>query len=75
MTASTEKSLDHLVLTVRDIPATVKWYEEMLNMSHASFTSGGVDRHALKFGDQKINLPQSGKEIEPQSPDCSAWQR
>jgi catechol 2,3-dioxygenase-like lactoylglutathione lyase family enzyme len=67
MAASTAKSLDHLVLTVKDIPATIKWYEEMLNMSHTSFTSGGVERHALKFGDQKINLHQSGKEFEPKA--------
>ena len=67
MTASTAKSLDHIVLTVKDIPATIKWYEEMLNMSHTSITSGGVERHALKFGDQKINLHQSGKEFEPKA--------
>jgi len=67
MTASTAKSLDHIVLTVKDITATIKWYEEMLNMSHTSFTSGGVERHALKFGDQKINLHQSGKEFEPKA--------
>jgi catechol 2,3-dioxygenase-like lactoylglutathione lyase family enzyme len=67
MTACTAKSLDHLVLTVRDIPATIKWYEEMLNMSHTSFTSGSVERHALKIGHQKINLHQSGKEFEPKA--------
>lgn len=67
MAASTAKSLDHIVLTVKDIPATIKWYGEMLNMTHISFTSGGVDRHALKFGDQKINLHQSGKEFEPKA--------
>ena len=67
MAASTAKSLDHIVLTVEDISATIKWYEEMLNMSHTSFTSGGVERHALKFGDQKINLHQSGKEFEPKA--------
>lgn len=67
MAASTAKSLDHLVLTVKDIPATIKWYEEILNMSHTSFTSKGTERHALKFGDQKINLHQSGKEFEPKA--------
>lgn len=67
MGASTAKSLDHLVLTVKDIPATIKWYTEMLNMSHTSFTSKGTDRHALKFGNQKINLHLSGKEFEPKA--------
>ena len=67
MAASTAKSLDHIVLTVADISATIKWYGEMLNTSHTSFTSKGVERHALKFGDQKINLHQSGKEFEPKA--------
>lgn len=67
MATRTAKSLDHFVLTVKDISATIKWYSEMLNMSSTSFTSGGVERHALKFGDQKINLHQSGKEFEPKA--------
>ena len=67
MAASTAKSLDHIVLTVKDIPTTIKWYGDMLNMTHTSFTSKGAERHALKFGDQKINLHLSGKEFEPKA--------
>ncbi|KAH6657199.1 Glyoxalase/Bleomycin resistance protein/Dihydroxybiphenyl dioxygenase [Truncatella angustata] len=61
------KSLDHLVLTVKDLEATVKFYECVLGMKHTSFTSGGQERHALVFGQQKINLHISGKEFEPKA--------
>ena len=39
-------------------------------MSHevfASQKSPDIQRHALKFGDQKINLHVSGKEFEPKA--------
>lgn len=32
-----------------------------------AFTSGGVERHALSFGQQKINLHVGGKEFEPKA--------
>lgn len=41
------KSLDHIVLTVRSIPATVAFYEKLLEMKHEVFTSpkdGDVER-------------------------------
>jgi len=53
--------LDHLVLTVADIGATTAFYER-LGMRRESFEGGRV---ALRFGHQKINLHQSGAEIEP----------
>ncbi|OJD37134.1 biphenyl-diol-dioxygenase [Diplodia corticola] len=64
------KSLDHVVLTVRSIPATVDFYTKMMGMKHEVFTSAkdpGVERHALIFGSQKINLHQSGREFEPKA--------
>ncbi|EKG21224.1 Glyoxalase/bleomycin resistance protein/dioxygenase [Macrophomina phaseolina MS6] len=64
------KSLDHVVLTVRSIPATVNFYTQRLGMKHEVFTSAkdpGVERHALLFGNQKINLHQSGREFEPKA--------
>ena len=64
------KSLDHLVLTVRDLGATVKFYEDVMGMKHTSFTSGNTQRHALGFGTQKINLHESGKEFEPKAQVC-----
>jgi catechol 2,3-dioxygenase-like lactoylglutathione lyase family enzyme len=45
--------LDHLVLTVRDIDATLAFYVRVLGMQPVSF---GTGRHALVFGRQKINL-------------------
>lgn len=64
---ATVASLDHLVLTVKDLNASVAWYEKYLGMKHNSFTSGGVERHALSFGGQKINLHVSGHEFEPKA--------
>lgn len=61
------KSIDHMVLTVKDLDATVKFYESVLGMKYASFSSGGQERHALAFGQQKINLHVSGKEFEPKA--------
>lgn len=63
-------SLDHLVLTVKDLDATVKFYESVLGMEHTSFSSASspeVVRHALSFGTQKINLHVSGSEFEPKA--------
>jgi catechol 2,3-dioxygenase-like lactoylglutathione lyase family enzyme len=56
--------LDHLVLTVADIPTTVEFYETVLAMKVVSFGAGRV---ALEFGHQKINLHQLGKEFEPKA--------
>jgi catechol 2,3-dioxygenase-like lactoylglutathione lyase family enzyme len=67
---STALSLDHIVLTVKDLDATVRFYEDVLGMKHSSFTSPSspdVHRHALTFGPQKINLHVSGKEFEPKA--------
>lgn len=66
-TIATAASLDHLVLTVKDLDASIAFYEKYLGMKHTSFTSGGVPRHALSFGPQKINLHVSGKEFEPKA--------
>ncbi|KAJ5168986.1 uncharacterized protein N7482_004580 [Penicillium canariense] len=66
----TVKSLDHLVLTVRSIPETVAFYTTHLGMRHEVFSSPAnpaVQRNALIFGNQKINLHQSGKEFEPKA--------
>ncbi|WP_370230824.1 VOC family protein [Marinobacter nauticus] len=57
-------SLDHIVLTVRSIEDTVRFYTEVLGMEQEIFGTGRV---ALKFGTQKINLHESGKEFEPKA--------
>lgn len=62
------RALDHLVLTVADMDRTIVFYREILGMAHAPFTAGdGTIRHALRFGDQKINLHQAGAEFEPKA--------
>lgn len=55
-------SLDHLVLTVRNIEATCAFYASVLGMEVVTF---GAGRKALAFGSQKINLHERGKEFEP----------
>ena len=54
-------ALDHLVLTVADLDATVAFYER-LGMVAERFMD---DRIALHFGRQKINLHPAGGEFEP----------
>ena len=50
-------ALDHLVLTVADIAATVVFYEQVLGMTAERFqTAQGDTRWALRFGRMKINL-------------------
>lgn len=40
------KALDHVVLTVRSIPATVAFYTNRLGMKHETFVSGvGEERY------------------------------
>lgn len=49
--------LDHLVLTVQNIEATVDFYTRVLGMTDAPFTvADGSTRRALEFGPHKINL-------------------
>jgi catechol 2,3-dioxygenase-like lactoylglutathione lyase family enzyme len=61
--AFTIDHLDHLVLTVADIDATIDFYTRILGMPAVTFG----ERKALKFGQQKINLHQHGSEFEPKA--------
>lgn len=56
--------IDHFVLTVGSIEATCDFYSRILGMEVEEFGGG---RRALKFGRQKINLHQAGKEFEPKA--------
>jgi len=56
--------LDHLVLTVADIDATVDFYTRVLGMQAVTF---GTGRTALAFGRSKINLHRAGHEFEPKA--------
>ena len=50
-------SLDHLVLTVTDMVASVAFYRDILGMQAIEFEAAdGSRRWALAFGAQKINL-------------------
>ena len=65
MTSFTIASLDHLVLTVASIATTTAFYERVLGMRAETFASGGVERHALRFGRQKFNLHEVGRVVDP----------
>jgi catechol 2,3-dioxygenase-like lactoylglutathione lyase family enzyme len=56
--------LDHLVLTVASIDATVNFYTRVLGMKAVTF---GAGRTALLFGTSKINLHEAGREFEPKA--------
>lgn len=56
------RRLDHLVLTVADLEATIDFYTRVLGMTVRAFEGG---RLALRFGDQKINLHEAGNEFQP----------
>ena len=54
----TASRLDHLVLTCRDVAATIRFYTEVLGMRELTFGDG---RKAVAFGRQKINLHPAGQ--------------
>jgi catechol 2,3-dioxygenase-like lactoylglutathione lyase family enzyme len=56
--------LDHLVLTVADLEATVDFYTRVLGMNVRALAGEPL---ALRFGDQKINLHEAGHEFEPKA--------
>jgi len=66
MTAVTVERLDHLVLTVADVTATTAFYSQIPGMRAETFEGAdGMQRHALLFGEQKINLHEAGREFAP----------
>jgi catechol 2,3-dioxygenase-like lactoylglutathione lyase family enzyme len=54
----TVRRIDHLVLTCRNVKATIRFYTEVLGMREVTFGSG---RKALAFGRQKLNLHPVGQ--------------
>ena len=61
-------ALDHLVLTVADISATLAFYTDVLGMTPQTFTpANGAPRHALRFGAQKINLHPAAAPFDPKA--------
>ena len=56
--------LDHLVLTTRHKDDCIAFYTTVLGMTLETFGAGRV---AFKFGQQKINLHEYGKEFLPKA--------
>ena len=59
--------IDHIVLTTRDLQACVRFYSEVLGMKLEKFNTPTEERLALKFGSQKINLHEWGREFTPRA--------
>ena len=59
--------VDHIVLTTRDLAGCIRFYTEVLGMKLESFRTPSETRQALKFGNQKINLHEWGKEFTPRA--------
>lgn len=58
--------LDHLVLTVQNIDASLGFYTRVLGMTDETFTvADGSKRRALKFGPHKINLHPADAPYQP----------
>lgn len=57
--------VDHFVLTVKNIEETAHFYSSIFGMTIEKYSSDGVQRTSLRFGSQKINLHQVGKEFKP----------
>jgi len=63
--------LDHVVLTVADIDASVEFYVKVLGMKKEVFGPKGKERVALSFGSQKINLQHERAKIEPHAEEAT----
>ena len=61
------KSIDHIVMQTVDVPETIKFYTEILGMTHSEFQppTGGPVRQSLHFGAQKINLHEASAPFLP----------
>jgi len=59
--------VDHIVLTTRDLDGCLRFYCDVLGMKMEKFQTPGAMRIALKFGNQKINVHEWGKEFTPRA--------
>ncbi len=57
-------SIDHIVLTTYKLDDCIHFYTQILQFSLQRF---GQDRIAFQFKNQKINVHEYGKEIEPKA--------
>jgi catechol 2,3-dioxygenase-like lactoylglutathione lyase family enzyme len=58
--------IDHFVLTVRDLQASLRFYERVLGARVVPPVAGRGPT-AVAFGRQKINLHEQGREFEPKA--------
>jgi catechol 2,3-dioxygenase-like lactoylglutathione lyase family enzyme len=58
---------DHIVLTVRDLAATLRFYERVLGARMVPPPADGKGSTAIAFGRHKINLHVKGHEFEPKA--------
>jgi catechol 2,3-dioxygenase-like lactoylglutathione lyase family enzyme len=59
--------IDHIVLTTRDREGCIRFYCEVLGMKLEKFRTPTEERLALRFGSQKINLHEWGREFAPRA--------
>ena len=59
--------IDHIVLTTRDKAACIRFYVEVLGMQMTTFRTPTEERFAFKFGNQKINVHEWGREFTPRA--------
>lgn len=59
--------VDHIVLTTRDLEGCLRFYCDVLGMKMEKFQTPQATRIALKFGNQKINVHEWGKEFSPRA--------
>ena len=61
-------------MQVVDVPQTIKFYTEILGMTHSEFQppTGGSVRQSLHFGAQKINLHDAGSPFRPHAKNPAA---
>jgi catechol 2,3-dioxygenase-like lactoylglutathione lyase family enzyme len=59
--------IDHIVLTTRDTEGCIRFYTEVLGMKLERFATPTGERLALRFGNQKINLHEWGREFSPRA--------
>jgi len=54
----TVHAIDHIVINVRDVDASARWYQSVLGVEREDFDpgQGKPRRTSIKFGRQKINL-------------------
>ena len=56
--------IDHIVLTVRSLEATLSFYERVLGFRREARSDAPA---SLKFGRQKINVHESNRTFEPKA--------